>query len=357
MSNALPVPWDLTNPGCGKGKINIFFAGSGYSHDLLYSVGGRKRLISWHANSDDELDEFRFSQYRGERVFSIVDSGAFSVWNKGGSINVDEYATKLIEFLQFFSYGANLDVIPGKKGMPASEITKQITEDAASQGWNNYLRICEVLRANGCSDFCRRVMPIYHQGESLDWLKRMVDYGCDYVGVSPSNDYHTNQRMHWLDDVYTYLRRQPEMLKTHGYAVTSPTLMESYPWFSVDSASWIQAGGFGTVMTPFGNITLTDREESMAKPDSFGAAKWSPEMMIKVENYFNSIGLSIEELKKDYKARWKANAIHLLKYESEYVYQPKPQQDNLFEGCETIPIEPKNFVGEVRMTLYDATKK
>jgi hypothetical protein len=31
-------------------------------------------------------------------------------------------------------------------------------------------------------------------------------------------------------------------LKTHGLGVSSPVLMETYPWFSVDSTRWLQGG-------------------------------------------------------------------------------------------------------------------
>lgn len=321
--------FNLLNQACGKGPINIFFAGSGFDHSLLLEAGARKRLVSWHANTKEDLEQVIEHDKAVGDVFTIVDSGAFSVWNRGGNIDVMEYSRKLVQFLQHFDVSANLDVIPGRKGMAASDITKKVTEDAASAGYQNYKTITGYLNAQGI-DAINRVMPIYHQGESMDWLKRMLDDGCTYVGVSPSNDYQTPQREHWLDDVFDYLLTLPKMPRTHGYAVTSPRLMKQYPWFSVDSASWIRIGGYGQVNTPFGLITLTDRPESMGKAGSFDGHDWSDEMRSKVTKYFASIGTTIDKLRTDFKERWSANAKFLVNLEKQMVYTPRMKATTIF---------------------------
>ena len=340
--------WHLLSKGCGKESVNIFFAGSGFEYDLAYDVGVRKRLLSWHANTEDDFTQYLDAQKVGRDSFSIIDSGAFSVWNRGGVINLDDYIKKLIEMLPHFDVAANLDVIPGKRGMPARDITTEITEQAAAAGWANYSLIAAALHAEGID--WRRVMSIYHQGESMDWLKRMVDSGCTYIGISPSNDCATPQRQLWLDDVFDYLRTLPEMPKTHGYAVTSPVLMKQFEWFSVDSASWIQLGGFGAVNTPFGIITLTDRQDIMGKADSMGGRNWSKEMKEKVAQYFTNIGLDIETLKTNYRERWKANAIWLLNVEKEMTWSPRPKPTSLFGDVPTMRVSPAKHGREPRLT-------
>lgn len=320
--------WHLLNPGRGKGPINIFFAGSGFEYDLAYGVGVRRRLLSWHANTVEDLQQYSDAQKTERQSFGICDSGAFSVWNKGGSIKLLDYVTKLYDFLNYFDVAANLDVIPGRKGMPARDITQEMTESAASQGMQNYLMTQQLLERKGIDKF--RLMPIYHQGESLDWLKKMVDHGCPYIGISPSNDYATPQRRLWLDDVFNYLLKLKTLPMTHGYAVTSPTLMKEYPWMSVDSSSWIQLGGFGAINTPFGPISLTDKGDVMGRADMFDGSKWSPEMRRQLTQYIESIGLNIDQLKKSYHERWKANAIYLLNLEKECLFKRKAFSEGLF---------------------------
>jgi len=356
--------YHLLNPGKGDG-INIFFAGSGFTYDLAYEVGVRKRLLSWHANTDEEIGGYRKAQGDGRESFGIVDSGAFTVWNKGGEIRVGDYATRLVSLLEHFDIAANLDVIPGKKGMEAREITKAMGEEAAAQGWKNYIYLRDFIKQHHPGE---RIMPIYHQGESLDWLKKMVDAGCSYIGISPSNDYHTNQRMHWLDDVFDYLCSLPEMPKTHGYAVTSETLMTVYPWFSVDSASWIHKGGLGSVSTPFGDFTFSDRDDIMAK-----VKPWPPQMQTQIEGYFAQFGITITELKASYRKRWQANAIHMVALERKHEYIPKVKEENLFDlmvgqpqaaeevdvpaevqDCFGLTLDGLSPLGEVPMSLHDA---
>lgn len=364
--------YDLLNPACGDGPINIFFAGAGFDYDLPYDMGVRKRLLSWHANSKDDIQQFVDAQSNGRESFGIVDSGAFTVWNKGGVIDVKEYIAKLIELLPYFDVAANLDVIPGKKGMDAADYTPAITHKAAQDGWNNYQLISEGLKAAGIDP--GRVMPIYHQGENMDWLKTMVDHGCPYIGISPSNDYATSQRQHWLDDVFDYLRSLPQIPKTHGYAVTSPRLMEQYPWFSVDSASWVQQGGYGTVSTPFGTITMTDRKDVMGRADAMDGAKWNSDMRKKLSEYFTSIGLDMEDVRNGHHARWKANAAYMLALEKRMVFKPRPKAVGLFDTPPKAapaqhPQEPtqrqdawgltldgKPPKGEVPMSLFDGRK-
>lgn len=320
--------WHLLSEACGKDHINIFFAGAGFEYDLAYDAGVRKRLLSWHANFPDEIADYVNSQSTGRESFGIVDSGAFTVWNKGGSIDIEKYCEKLVELLPNFDVAANLDIIPGKKGMPAKDITPRMTEDAASGGWANYIIITEYLKARGFD--WRRIMPIYHQGESMEWLKRMVDYGCPYIGVSPSNDYATPQRQLWLDDVFDYLGSLPTLPKTHGYAVTSPVLMKQYPWFSVDSASWVQLGGYGGVNTPYGVISMSDREEIMGKPKAMDGCDWSPEMKEKMAKYFSDIGINMNDLRSDYKLRWHANAVYILALEKTMMCKPRLKPSSLF---------------------------
>ena len=356
--------YNLLNPGRGKGPINIFFAGAGFSHELLHGTGARKRLLSWHANTKEDLEDVIAHDKEFGDTFLIVDSGAFTVWTKGSKIDVEDYIQTLGKLLDHFDVAANLDVIPGKKGMQASEYTKEITESAANEGWENYLKIEHALAIIGV-DAKERVMPIYHQGESMDWLRRMVDYGCQYIGISPSNDYATSQREHWLDDVFDYLSSLSTLPRTHGYAVTSTRLMAQYPWMSVDSASWVMGAGYGTINTPFGQVTLTDRDQTMGRADAMDGRDWSPEMKAKVESYLAQFGLTVEGCRKSHHDRWRANAHYLLEWEKAYQYKPRQKPSGLFDEVQPVdtkPVEkkvelkPAGQIGQVPMSLYDARK-
>jgi len=173
----------------------------------------------------------------------IIDSGAFSAWNANEEVDFDDY----LAFVKTFDkehrhkfnevWYVNLDVIPGKKG--ESHISKDMIQHAADLGFENYLKFKEAGFDN--------VIHVIHQGEDLTVLKRLVDTNPLYIGISPSNDVMTASRKKWLDEVFQYT---PKHIKTHGFAVTSMTLMRSFDWFSVDSTSWFMMGVYGKLYIP-----------------------------------------------------------------------------------------------------------
>ncbi len=312
----------LLHPACGEGPINIFFAGSGFSYDYLYDFGIRKRLLSWHANTEKDIRQYIEAQQQGRESFGIIDSGAFTVWNKGGTLSLDEYHAKLQKLMPYFDMVANLDVIPGEQGM-RDEITPEMNDRAAEASWNNYVELKRRVAVDGHDP--ARVMPIYHQGESLDWLRRIVDSGCDYIGISPSNDCGSSRRRLWLDDVYEILTAQPKLAKTHGYAVTSPTLMTEYPWYSVDSSSWVQLGAFGGIFTPYGSYL------GVRKDGRFEGAKWPPEMKQKLADYFEYCGTNFDDVVNNYKCRWRVNIIYHIDLEESCSFKPRQRTSMLFD--------------------------
>jgi len=102
------------------------------------------------------------------------------------------------------------------------------------------------------------VIHVFHQGDPDAALTSLLDTRPAYIGISPSNDVMTPQRMVWLDEVY---KKVPKEVKTHGFAVTSFTLMQSFHWFSVDSTSWFMIGMYGKLCVPldnFGHVVCGD---------------------------------------------------------------------------------------------------
>lgn len=191
-----------------------------------------------------------------EGVNLIIDSGAFSVWNMGGTLDLKEY----IDFLKDFEknhmskfnevWFVNLDVIPGEQGKIP---TPDQVEKAADDGFDNYLK----MRNEGWDN----IIHVYHQGEAIPVLDRLLKTEPKYIGISPSNDSMTVARKTWLTESFNYIEETVGYVKTHGFAVTSFELMNKFPWFSVDSTSWFMIGMYGKLCVPldiYGNIILDD---------------------------------------------------------------------------------------------------
>ena len=102
----------------------------------------------------------------------ILDSGAFSVWTKGISIDINQY----IDFCKqhpLISYYVNLDVIPGIPNKHKT-VNKKTTEEAAQKSWENYQRMLEYFPIE-------KVIPVFHQNEDFKWLNKYIEFGTPYI--------------------------------------------------------------------------------------------------------------------------------------------------------------------------------
>lgn len=170
----------------------------------------------------------------------MLDSGAFSAWTRKINIDLDTYIQFCKDNHQHFDCVVNLDVIPAEFGRKPSATE---VEASAQQSWDNLL----YMESHGL-----KPIPVFHMGETFDWLEKIIIHGCDYVGISPANDRTTAQKRDWLDKVFEFIADDhgyPEV-KTHGFGVTSVPLLFRYPWYSADSTSWILTGAFGSMIIP-----------------------------------------------------------------------------------------------------------
>lgn len=170
----------------------------------------------------------------------FLDSGAYSAWTRGTKIDIDEYCAFIKANIEHIEVYACLDSIPGKPGKAASERERQ---EAAELTWANYL----YMKAEGLDP-----LPVYHYGEDFKFLDRMLDHGCDYIGIGGLVSVPGQMRKHWLDRLFKRITREDgtPIVKTHGFGMTSVPLIFRYPWYSVDSTSWIQATANGAVLLP-----------------------------------------------------------------------------------------------------------
>lgn len=204
----------------------------------------------------------------------FIDSGAFSAWNNDAIINLDDYIHFCKSHINDIDIVANLDVIPGK---PFQKLTKTDIEFSAKQGWSNYKKM---LRAGIPAE---KLIHIFHQGEEFKWLKRLVNYGT-YIGLSPANDKTTSQKKDWLDRCMEYVTDAEgfPIVKFHGFAVTSVTLMLRYPWFSVDSASWAATSRMGGIIIP---VYYGKKWDFSKNPWIIGLTRKSPHKNSKLKHF------------------------------------------------------------------------
>lgn len=170
----------------------------------------------------------------------FLDSGAYSAWSRDTKIDLDEYIAFIKSNIEKIEVYASLDVIPGQPGMAAT--TKQ-RDDAAEQSWENYLYMVQ----EGLDP-----LPVYHYGEDPRFLERMLEHGCDYIGIGGLVSVPSLNRRHWLDTVFSRITDDQGLpiVKTHGFGMTAIPLVFRYPWYSIDSTTWIKITSTGSVYLP-----------------------------------------------------------------------------------------------------------
>lgn len=164
---------------------------------------------------------------RKNKVELFLDSGAFSAWSQGVSIDIYEYIGFIKKHLDVIHVYVNLDVIGN-----------------AEATWKNQ----KIMEKEGL-----RPLPVYHYGEDEKWLKRYLRQGYEYIGLGGFVEVSSRAQMRWLDRIFSrYLtddRGYPKV-KVHGFGLTSLSLLFRYPWYSVDSTSWVMTSRMGSIYVP-----------------------------------------------------------------------------------------------------------
>ena len=99
-------------------------------------------------------------------------------------------------------------------------------------------------------------VPVVRYGTdpNLKWLKHYVEKGYDLIGLGGLVGKTGRPGCKaWIDKCFDYLCDNPKRLprvKIHGFGVTNYHLMIRYPWWSVDSTTWLKVGGFGNILVP-----------------------------------------------------------------------------------------------------------
>lgn len=301
--------------------FDLYFAGAAlkevidYSKELgvckLFSqLTERKYINSW-------ADDIRSGLIKSKL---FVDSGAFTAHNKDITIDVDEYINYVNSLGDCVTLFAQLDKIPGKRGVPRT--VQDITE-APRISWDNYLYMRD--RVN----HPHKLVPIFHQDEPFEWLQNMLEWRDEegrpipYIGISSSKDKGAKYREDWYWRVFSVIQKSSNPnVKTHAFGTSSIKHLELFPFTSADATSWIQTAVYGSIETDFGIIMVSGMQENSKEhikhcPISFKALK----------EYVKSFGFELNDLiydtdgRKAYAERIKFNAAYLKRWADNYEYK------------------------------------
>lgn len=296
-------------------SFNIYLAGQ-YSKEVedLIIEKGVNRLYSQLNDRNLGAKWLDYSKNVDKRNI-FVDSGAFSVHTKGKEVNVDEYIQYVNSHPNAFQAIAQVDKIPGEFGKPKT--LEQLAE-APKASWENYLYMRERVNDKDC------LLPIFHQGEDFKWLRNMLEWvdsdgkHIPYIGISPANDVATKHKEAWFATVFKVIKESSNpTVKTHAFGMTSLPLLERYPFYSADSTAWIMTAANGSIMTPWGIISVTSATETSANHYML----CDEHKQRALDNWLASYNLTYEDCRNDYKCRGTVNALYLTDWANNYEFK------------------------------------
>ena len=149
----------------------------------------------------------------------MLDSGAFSVWTKGETIDIDDYIRFCLDN-PGVSYYIVLDVIAGGNRRDSD------IESAEQATWDNY----QYMLRQGLP--MEKVMPVVHRGLGhTKWLEKYIDFGSPYIGFGQVGFFgNLASQKRDLDPISKVIfdSTGKAIVRTHGLAVTSFPLMKAF---------------------------------------------------------------------------------------------------------------------------------
>ena len=258
----------------------------------------------------------------------LIDSGAHSAHTKGITLDLEEYIGFVNENIDKFTLYVQVDKIPGVYRMPK---TAKDWLEAPQLSWENYLYMREKSKDPS------KLVPVFHQGEDLKWLRNMLDYTFSdgshipYIGLSPRGDVSLKAKYDFSAECFATIQNSSNPnVKTHAFGATSLEMLERLPYTSADSTTWVLVSAFGQVWMPNcidGDINgvgikLGVSEENRSHPTATQTYWEQPEKIKKkLDDYFESIGTNIEELSVSHSARALASAKYVQNWANNYEYK------------------------------------
>jgi len=275
-------------------------------------------------------EEFANKLTVNQRInYASKSSGAvqfFADWSFNQNADVRKYLDEYIEFIhkyksQLVGY-VNLDIIYN-----------------AEESWENQ----KYMESNGL-----RPIPVFHYGEDFKWWRKYVD-NYEYVGIGGVAGGITLQQFVTSlgNKAFEYIAETNPEVKVHGFAVTSVNLIKRFRFYSVDSTTWLKHAAYGNIMvpkydvvnkrfdyclTPF-VISVSDISMVKASKNPHYTIAFPSQIIERIEEYLNLVGLDKEKLKTDNVERGKANVIYfenMLKDECIYKHSKLKSDNRLF---------------------------
>lgn len=223
--------------------MRIYLAGMYTSN---FDIGGRiySRLTEPEKYSRDNVEhhlesyhyihkESYVKRIRKDEKKVFLDSGAFSAFTKGVQVDIAAYCDYIKR---------NQDIIASVDGILCASVL-----DSIGNAQGTYENQMQMQRLGV------KPLPCFHYGEDERYLEWYLN-NYDYITIGGMVPISTPQLRIWLDrlwDKYLTNGAGRPRVRVHGFGLTSLALTQDYPWFSVDSSTWVMWAANGFILLPF----------------------------------------------------------------------------------------------------------
>lgn len=305
-------------------NFRLFLAGSvDPTTDAYIMSMGYPRLLSYGYQQGDIAKYCEAKKNEKWNGMLMVDSGAFSVFNSGKTMDIDDYIA-YINANPMVDRFVEMDFIPG---VVSGKISADMSTKGAVESRKNYLYMLDRVRET------HKIMPVFHYSEPWEYLKLMVETMHDGKNYVPSICVSGPKTSGKQKEFTAFLARCFSIIgesanpnvQVHALGVGVVGVLESQPLFSADFASWVMSASNGTIMTrDFGSLSVSDRG------DAKSVEHMPTEARERLMRYVESFGFTYGELVSDYKKRWQFNANQAQLIAQGIAYVPKASAISLF---------------------------
>ncbi len=199
--------------------------------EIYLAGGGREIWRKWDFYQFNRLESFYYilKEGRGELIPKydnfLLDSGAFTFMNKNkGNVNWDNYINNYANFINKYDvkcfFELDIDVIVG-------------------------INEVERLRKKLESLTNKQCIPVFHKSRGKQyWFKIIKEY--DYVAIGGIVTKEIRPKEYPFLNWFLSEAKKNDC-KVHGLGFTRVSELHKYPFYSVDSTSWISGNRFGHV--------------------------------------------------------------------------------------------------------------
>lgn len=248
----------------------------------------RERLDS---NAQIFFAEKQRSMVQGMADFSLADNTEVRKY-------LDEYIAFVHKYKDQLHAYVNLDIIYN-----------------AEKSWENQ----KYMESNGL-----KPLPVFHFLEDFKWLKKYAEE-YEYIGLGGmATGLRKADFLTFAYQCFQIIAEVNPQLKVHGFAVTSVDMIQRFPFYSVDSTSWLKSAAFGNVVVPKCNIkgefdftlpplAVVVSEEAKIRPNVTNphyTTAYTEEEKEKIESYLKGLDIDLLALETSHHERQKVNVMY-----------------------------------------------